>query len=76
MNGVLGEGVCCLAKQRALHHLRAGEVQLAFNMQEWATSVNPEGSEESGNSQFLDIPIPCLKALAQQTCWGQEPNLL
>lgn len=76
MSGVWGEGVCCLAQQESSAPLQVGEVQLAFNREEWATSVNPEGSEESGNPHFLDIPITYLKALAQPTCWGQEHNLL
>ena len=68
MSGVWGEGVCCLAQQESSAPLQVGEVQLAFNREEWATSVNPEGSEESGNPHFLDIPITYLKALAQPTC--------
>lgn len=66
---VFGEKECVvLLSRRALHPLQVGEVQLAFNREECATSVNPEGSEESGHPHILDIPITYLNALAQPTC--------
>ena len=63
-----------LHSRRALHPLQVGEVQLAFNREEWAISVNPEGSEESGNPHFLDTPITYLKALAQPTVGAKNPT--
>lgn len=70
---VFGEKKCVvLHSRRALHPLQVGE--LAFNREEWAISVNPEGSEESGNPHFLDIPITYLKALAQPTVGAKNPN--
>lgn len=62
---VFGEKKCVvLHSRRALHP----------NREELAISVNPEGSEESGNPHFLDTPITYLKALAQPTVGAKNPN--